>query len=442
MNYNNKYDVIVIGAGMAGLLSAYYLQKEGKNVLILEAKEVSSGQTGRTTAKITSQHGMKYTELTDKIGTKTAELYAKANEKAINAYEQLILKEAIECNFKRVPAYLYTKKQEFIPKLKQEADFAFLYDIKAYFTKETELPFEIAGAVCFENQAIFDADSFVAHLSGMLRIKEHTKVITIRGKKILAEEKIGEKIEKVTYFADHVIVAAHYPFKNIPGFYFLRQHQERSYVLALSDCEKPEGMYYGIDEDGISLRTKGDILLFGGENRRTGEHACADSYHKLLEEAKRYYPNAKVEDMWSAQDCMPHDGIPYIGRYSVFTPHLYVATGFQKWGMTTSMVAAQILRDEICGRKNEYRKVFSPQRLHVRAGYSDFFKDIAVSTKGLWNGVWSGKIRKEIPCCTHLGCGLHFNKEENTWECPCHGSRFDRKGEVLDNPAEKEVRIL
>jgi len=430
-----SYDVIVIGAGMAGLLVSYFLQQEGKNVLILEAKEIASGQTGRTTAKITSQHGLKYTELTDKIGSETAYLYAKANEEAVGQYEELIKKESIDCHFERVSSYLYTRDNNRVSDLKREADLAFLYDINAYFTKETELSFEVAGAVCFENQAQFDADSFVERLVSKLNIKENSKAVKISGNKVITEQNVMRK----QYKADHIVVTTHYPFKNIPGFYFLRQHQERSYVAALSGCEKVKGMYYGIDKDSISLRQKGNFLLFGSSSRRTGEHTCADSYHKLLEQIKIYYPHAKVEDLWSAQDCMPHDGIPFIGRYSVFTPHLYVATGFQKWGMSTSMVAAQILRDKICNRKNEYSKVFSPWRLPIRAGWRNFWKDTMVSIKGLYRGIWKGKILKEVPCCTHLGCGLHFNREEQVWECSCHGSRFDKEGNVRDNPAKKKL---
>lgn len=435
-----KYDVIVIGAGMAGLLTAYYLQEEGKKVLVLEAKEVASGQTGRTTAKITSQHGMKYTELVDKIGVNVAHLYANANEEAIREYEKLIEKEQIDCHFERLSSYLYTRNPKKKELLKREADLAFLFDIKAYYLEEMkELPFSIEGACCFENQAQFDADTFVAHIASKLEIWEHAKVIAVRDKQVVMKD--------TTLTAEYIVVVTHYPFLNFPGFYFLRQHQERSYVLALSECEesgkgfflknKITGMYYGIDQEGLSLRQKGDILLLGGSGRRTGEHTCSDSYGKLIEKAKEYYPDAKVEDMWSAQDCMPHDGIPFIGKYSVFTPHVYVATGFQKWGMSTSMVAAHIIRDMICGKDNPYKKVFSPQRLLLRAGWSDFIKDVGVSIKGLWNGL----VLKKEPCCAHLGCGLHYNSYEKIWECPCHGSRFDEEGEVLDNPARYDINL-
>lgn len=431
-----KYDVIVIGAGMAGLLTAYYLQEVGKKVLVLEAKEIASGQTGRTTAKITSQHGMKYTELADKIGVNAARLYAKANEEAICEYEKLIEKEQIDCHFERLASYLYTKNPKKKDMLKREAELAFLFDIKAHYTENVcELPFFVEGACCFENQAQFDADAFVSHIASKLEIREHAKVIALRDKQVVVKD--------ATLTAEHIVVATHYPFLNFPGFYFLRQHQERSYVLALSKGDayfaknKITGMYYGIDEDGLSFRQKGDILLLGGCERRTGEHTCSDSYGKLMEKAKEYYPDAKVEDMWSAQDCMPHDGIPFIGKYSVFMPHVYAVTGFQKWGMSTSMVAAHIIRDMICGKDNPYKEVFSPQRFLLRAGWSDFVKDVGVSVKGLWNGL----ILKKEPRCAHLGCGLHFNSYEKIWECPCHGSRFDEQEEILDNPARYDINL-
>lgn len=424
-----EYDVIVIGAGMAGILTAYYLQEEEKKVLVLEEDEIASGQTGRTTAKITSQHGLKYIDLAKKVGVEKARLYAKANEQAICDYEKLIQREGIPCHFERLSSYLYTRNMERIEDLKREADIASVFDIPAVFVRKTELPFEVKGAVCFQNQAQFDADAFVTHLASKLEIREHTKVINFHKNQVITN--------KGVFTGKNIVVATHYPFRNVPGFYFLRQHQERSYVLALSGCSQIQGMYYGIDQDGYSFRQKGDILLFGGEGRRTGEHTCNDSYRKLMEKAEQFFLKATIEDMWSAQDCMPHDGIPFIGKYSIFLPHVYVATGFGKWGMTSSMVAAHILRDMICGRPNPYIEVFTPQRLLIRAGWRNFVKDVGVSVKGLWGG-W---FKKEEPRCTHLGCGLHFNEKEETWECPCHGSRFDKDGKMLDHPAKYDQNL-
>ena len=422
-------DVIVIGGGMAGLLTAYYLQEQGKNVLVLEAKEIASGQTGRTTAKITSQHGLKYDKLIHTVGRKKARLYAQANEAAIGEYERLIQKENIDCQFERLPAYLYTREQAGVPLLRKEAEAVSLSGIDAFLTEETELPFPVIGALCFRNQAQFSAVEFVQQIASKLEILEHTKVVAVKRNQVFTEN------EMMT--ADRIVMAAHYPFKNVPGFYFLRQHQERSYVLALEKDTLPEwnGIYYGIDKNAYSLRRLGDYLLLDGSHHRTGQCNPSGAYEPLMQAAKQYFPEYEVKAAWSAQDCMPHDGIPFIGKYSIFTPHLYVATGFQKWGMTTSMVAALLLRDEICGTENPYAKLFSPQRMNFRASIGNLLVDVGISIKGLTQGLFGKKERR----CAHLGCKLMWNPDEKSWDCPCHGSRFDAEGKLLDNPATRNL---
>lgn len=416
-------DVIVIGAGMAGILTAFFLQKKGLKVLVLEAEKIGSGQTGHTTAKITSQHDIKYSGLIRTVGFKKAQMYAMANEKAIEEYEKIINDNKIDCDFQRVPAYLYTMEDDRY--LMEEARSAVKLGIDAYFTKDTELPFDVKGAVCFKNQAQFSPLKFVKHLTKEIEVLENIRVKQIKKHKIVTDNGI--------FKADKIVVATHYPIINFPGMYFLRQHQERSYVLALSGCPKIKGMYYGVDKNGLSMRQAGDYLLLGGGGHRTGKKKRCSAYFYLQKEAKKYFPNAKEVGRWAAQDCMPHDGIPFIGKYSVFTPDMYVATGFQKWGMTTSMVAAMILRDEICGEKNPYSSVFSPQRVNLIAASVDFMIDAGISIVGLFRG-WTGSKKRR---CSHLGCRLEWNEEEGSYDCPCHGSRFSEKHEILDNPTIK-----
>lgn len=244
-------DVIVIGGGMAGILAAWYLQEAGKQVLVLEADEIASGQTERTTAKITSQHGLKYDGLIRKVGVKKAKLYAQANEEAVSEYERLIQEKGIECQFERVPAYLYTTQNTVL--LEEEAKAASSLGIDAFYTTETELPFPVTGAVCFRNQARFSPLEFLGALASELEIWEHTKVLTVRGHKVVTEN--------AELTAEQIIAATHYPLRNVPGFYFMRQHQERSYVLALSGCQSINGMYYGIDRgDECERPFQGNVL--------------------------------------------------------------------------------------------------------------------------------------------------------------------------------------
>jgi len=428
----SHWDVVVVGAGMAGILTAYFLQKEGKRVLIVEAKTIASGQTERTTAKITSQHGLKYANLVRNVGEEKAKLYAQANEQAIAQYAKVIKELNIACQFQRADAYLYSTEQIYV--LKEEAKVAERLGIHAEFTTETELPFAVKGAVCFEKQAQFSPLEFVKAISNELNILEHTLVTEIKDNWVVTNRGI--------LTADDIVVASHYPIRNVTGWYFLRLHQERSYVLALAGTAPIKNMYYGIDEKGLSFRQAGEYLLLGGSDHRTGhaygrkgktKEACQGAYEHLRQETKQYYPKSRVVTQWSAQDCIPHDGIPFIGKYSVFTPHLYVATGFQKWGMSTSMVAAKVLCDEICGRENPYEALFSPQRILVRAGSKDFVKDVGISAWNLTKGLVSRKR------CTHMGCALSWNSETKSWDCPCHGSRFDEDGKLLDNPAKEDL---
>ncbi len=303
--------VAVIGAGMAGLLTAFFLTGRGYNVIVLEAERIAGGQTKHTTAKITGQHGLIYDKLIRNCGMEKAGLYAEANESAIREYQKIIEEKNIECDFQRLPSFLYSEKHA--EPLMAEADAAAALGIKAYFTRKNKLPFPTAGAVCFEDQAQFHPLKFIRAIGEGLTVFENSRVISVKQHVIYTE--------RGTVTAENIVFATHYPFINAPGFYFIRQHQERSYVLALSNAEKLDGMYYGIDKEALSFRNSGDILLLGGGAHRTGENREGGSYEMLRKEARKLYPNATEIAHWSAQDCMPHDEIPFIGKYSKFRPY-------------------------------------------------------------------------------------------------------------------------
>ena len=455
---NRHVKNVVIGAGMAGLLTAYLLQEQGMEVVVLEAGQVACGQTGRTTAKITAQHGLYYGDMIKKVGVERARGYAMANTEAIRAYEDLITREHIECDFVRLPSYLYSLEESGRKKLQREAKAAGQLGMEARYVGGEwidELPFSVEGAVCFEKQAQFHPMKFVDAIRQKLEIWEYTRVLDVEEHLVITNAG--------TLTAENIIFACHYPFLITPGCYFLRQHQERSYVLALegwSDIShKLSAMYYGIDKGGLSLRSEGDVLLLGGGGHRTGKKFCYNptkagampdgsaeekeksngkavlyGYDYLRASARRLYPSATTVAAWSAQDCMTHDRIPFIGRYSILRPYWYVTTGFQKWGMTSAMVAATIISEKIGGRESTYEWVFSPQRFLPRAGFGKFCVDAGKSLVGLTAG-WFGNRKNR---CTHMGCSLRRNPEEGTKDCPCHGSRFCEDGGLLDGPANGE----
>ena len=353
---DTKTEIAVIGAGMAGILIGYHLQKAGKQVLILEANRIASGQTKNTTAKITSQHDFKYTELIQNHGKEKAQQYALANEASIQEYRRIITEEQILCDFQENSSYIYSQDKE---KLIAEAEAAASFGIKASYFDNIKTPFGKSPTLCFEKQAQFHPLKFIKHLSEHLEIYENTPVQKVEDHRIYTPHG--------TVTAEQIVFATHYPFINFPGMYFARMHQERSYVLALENVPSFDGMFIGEGKNKYSFRYYDKYLLFGGEGHRTGDNREGGKYEALRKKSKELFPDAKEVTHWSAQDCIPADSIPYIGRYASTKPYWYVATGFQKWGMTSSMVSAMILRDLICGKENPYAKVFDPQRFSAEA---------------------------------------------------------------------------
>ena len=408
-------DVLVIGGGMAGLLCAWNLHREGIDCTLIEANRIMQGVSGRTTAKITSQHGLIYHKLLRNMGPDQARMYWKANEDALGVFRTLA--GEIDCDFEDQCSYLYQINGA--QKLEAEMEACKQLGIPAQWGNVSQLPFPVEKILCFPKQAQFHPLKFAAHISRGLNIYEKTKALEIQGKRV--------RTPKAVITAKKIIVATHFPFLNSHGAYFLKLYQQRSYVIALDNAEKLSGMYRDCEENGLSLRSVGHQLLLGGGGHRTGKQG--HGWTPLEETARKYYPQARIAAKWATQDCMTLDGLPYIGMYSKATPDLYVVTGFQKWGMTTSMVAAGILTDLIRERENAYAYLFDPSR-------SMLHKQL------LTNGMDSALnlIRPTAPRCPHLGCALRWNPAEHSWDCPCHGSRFDESGKLLNNPATGDLK--
>ncbi len=453
-------DVLIIGGGIAGILTAYLLKQNGVDVVVVEASSVSSGQTAKTTAKITSQHGACYNEIEKDFCSGVATAYANANERAISDFERIIRDLKIDCDFERTASYLYALKDT--ATLEKEFNFTRRCLIDAKLTRKTELPFSVKLALEYENQAQFNPYPFVGALCDYISIFENTRVLKI-------EDNIAY-CSNAKIKAKKIVFATHYPIVNFPGLYFARMHQSRSYVLALKNATKMKSMYYCVDKGGLSFRIYRDLLLLSGGSHRSGEAPNQDPFEHLFRKAREFYPHSQVCYQFSAQDCMTPDYLPYAGVYAKSKPDWYVLTGFSKWGMTNSMMCAKLVSDMILGKDNEMESILSPSRFNLttikpvlnemghavknlsKSAFRIPFDSVAdiergdakvVMYKGKRCGVYKseeGELFVVSARCPHLGCALSFNKVEKTWECPCHGSRFSYTGELIDNPAQTSLK--
>ncbi len=416
LKQNKNTDVLIIGGGIAGILCAYKLKCAGVDCTLAEADRICGGITKNTTAKITLQHGSIYDKMIRRHGEAWARLYAEAQTKSGREYDRLCRR--IDCDYEKKDSYVYSRGDR--KKIEKEVAALNRLGVKARFSDARELPFTVAGAVRVKDQAQFHPLKFLYAIAKDLPIYEHTKVVELKPGKAVTN------YGAITY--KKLIVATHFPIINKHGLYPLKLYQHRSYVLALRGAPAVDGMYVDQADTGLSFRSYGDLLLLGGGGHRTGKQGGC--WQELEDFARKHYKDAEVITKWATQDCMTLDGVPYIGQYSKSTPHVFVATGFNKWGMTNAMVAADILCDLVRGKPNPYAEVFSPSRTVLRPQLA---VNALESTVGL--------LTPTAPRCPHLGCALKYNRAEHTWDCPCHGSRFTEDGQLIDNPATDDKRI-
>ena len=411
--------VLIIGGGMTGLLCAYFLQQAGVDYCLVEKNRICSGVTRGTTAKITSQHGLIYDKLLRTIGQERASMYLNVAEQAVSRYRAMGLQ--LDCDMEEKDSYVYLRENPY--PLERELAALEKLGFPAEGVEHLPLPFETAGAVRFPNQLQFHPLKFAAAIAPNLNIYENSGIREMTEYLALTENG--------TIAAEKVIVATHFPFLNTRGSYFLKMYQQRAFVLALAGGPDVQGMYRDGKKDGLSFRNQNDILLVGGGSRRTGRQLRdKKDFEALRATVSELLPQTRVITEWAAQDCMSLDGMPYIGHYSKNTPDLFVATGYNKWGMTGSMVAAMVLSDLVQEKENEYTSLFSPSRNMLRP-------QLALNAWEAMKGILHPTDRYR---CSHMGCVLRWNGEEKAWECPCHGSRFDGEGELLDNPAMEGMK--
>ncbi|QUH19549.1 FAD-dependent oxidoreductase [Alkaliphilus sp. B6464] len=466
-------DVAIVGGGITGITSGYLLKKEGLTVAIIDADHIANGTTGHTTAKITSQHDLIYDKMIKQIGIEKAKQYAESNEQAIKFIAQIVEEKNIDCDFSWQNAYVYTQSDGYVEQIKNEVKAAQELGIKASYVEDLPLPFPIKAAVQFEGQAKFHPRKYLLSLAEDIAgdgsyIFENTKAVGIEeGEKCSVVAENGKKIT-----ASKIIIASHYPFSNIRGLYVARIYQERAYIVAIKAKSKfPDGMYINAERPARSLRSHpfGDdqeLVLVVGENHKTGHGNDINThYENLIDFANENFEVEEVLYRWSAQDCMTMDDIPFIGSINSAHPNIYIATGFKKWGMTSSTVSAMILKDLIVNGESPWAEVYDPSRFINAGSIWTFIKEnLDVAVNLIWGKLSPGSINPDIEkgqgkvididgqkvgayrdeegklyfvntTCTHMGCEVKWNDAERTWDCPCHGSRFSPIGDVIEGPA-------
>lgn len=472
-------DICIIGAGIFGLSCGYYLTKLGFNVTIIEKDSIASKTSGHTTAKITSQHGLFYNYLANSFSSKFAKDYLEVNEKAIENIKNIIDEENINCDFENKNSFVYTTKKDELNSIYKEYETLTNLNFNCDLVTKAGLPFDIVGGLCFKNQAQFHPIKYLAGLCKCITkrggtIYENTTALDI---KMFDNNYITyTKNNKIN--SKYVILATHYPFINFPGFYFTKMYQSTSYLIAVNPKKTLfNGMYISAFAPTYSFRTvkynNQNLLLIGGMNHKTGiQTSYEETYGKLENVAKKYYPNSELLFRWNTRDCISLDKLPYIGTFSFNMPNVFIGTGFKKWGMTLSNVASNIIVDKICGNYNKYEYLFKANRLRPLKNRAEFknmvvqstnsllldkfkksnleFDEIANNSGGIIEinsekvGIYkdiNGKIYAVKPTCTHLGCLLSWNDIDKTWDCPCHGSRFNYDGTNLYEPAFKNLEI-
>jgi glycine/D-amino acid oxidase-like deaminating enzyme/nitrite reductase/ring-hydroxylating ferredoxin subunit len=468
-------DIAIIGGGLAGLTAATLLKAHGKTVAVLEAMHIVQGVTGYTTAKITSLHTLIYDYLIGHFGLEKAHAYADANQAAIEQIARLVQERQIDCDFTRTEAYTYTEKEDQIARIRAEVDAALQLGLPAAFTDSTPLPFPVKAAVRFDNQAQFHPRKYLLALAGQIQgegsyVFENTRVMAV-------DEEEGScrvTTEQGAITAQDVIIASHFPF-NDKTLYASRLHPFRSYVLGMRiEGATPRGMFISTDP-AYSVRThpvrNGELVLVGGEKHTAGQGGDTVARYQRLEQwARAHFAVKSIDYRWSTQDNRTLDHVPYIGLSTPLSKHVYVATGFGGWGMTNSTVAGMLLSDLILGKVNPWTAVYDPNRLNLES-VPELIKQTAevvqhfVSDRLPGKGADSlvpgegrvvhtaegkialyksgdGAVTMLSPICTHMGCVVHWNPAEKSWDCPCHGSRFTADGKVIHGPAIAHLEKL
>ncbi|MEU7316841.1 FAD-dependent oxidoreductase [Streptomyces sp. NPDC007083] len=478
-----EVDAAVVGSGIAGLSVAWELARAGRSVAVLESDRLAAGVTGHTTAKLSALHGLTYSRLRADRGAGDARYYALSQQGAVDRLAAVAARLGIDCELERVPAHLYVESAEHVDEVRAEAEAAAEAGLAASFVTETGLPFRVRAAVRVENQAQFHPRKYLLALADDIRLHggllfERTRVVALdEGEPCLLRAENGGEVR-----ARDVVVATHYPvFDRALMFSRLQPRRELVISALLPEEEDPGGTYVSPERGSRSVRTApypfGDgrrLLIVTGETFAPGTPGTGSvgaRYERLAAWTYERFPSARLAHRWATQDNETTDRVPYIGRFHAGTRHTYVAAGFGGWGMSSGVLAGQLLAAQLTGEPlPPWAQLYDPVRLRageapallrlqsavarrfvadrLRPSHVDSVDEILpgdgaiVRVRGRRCAVHrttEGELRALSPRCPHLGCLVRFNDAETAWECPCHGSRFATDGTVLQGPATRPL---
>ncbi|MFA9556373.1 FAD-dependent oxidoreductase [Evansella sp. AB-rgal1] len=480
---NREFDVVIVGGGITGITTGYLLSQEGVKVAILEASRIMNGTTGHTTAKITAQHNIIYDELIEHFGEDFAKQYYESNMNALGFIRSTIEKYNLDCEFEEKDAVLYGASSQSVRKLEKEYKAYQKLGIPSEMIDSLPFPGQIEKGLVMKGQAQFHPLQYVGKLVNEFianggEIFEDTTAVSVMTESQTGMDSLNVETNDGHYISCHKVMAcSHYPFYEGEGYYFMRMHPERSYIVAgKGNVEHLDGMYLSVDSPSRSVRTvkiNGEThLLLAGEGHKTGQGKPEMEHYEALQAfGEEIFQVTDFPYRWSAQDFYTQDNVPYIGPASANETNIFVATGYRKWGMSTSTVAANVLRDYVFEKNTPEMEIYSTERFHADPSLKHFFKENWNVTKHFVkgklerlrktpadveigqgavvhiNGSRAGAYRDEdgiLHCvdttCKHMGCEVEWNNGDNTWDCPCHGSRFSYTGEVIDGPAKEALR--
>jgi glycine/D-amino acid oxidase-like deaminating enzyme/nitrite reductase/ring-hydroxylating ferredoxin subunit len=481
---NINVDVLVTGAGITGITTAYVLKKAGLTVALIERERVASIDTGHTTAHLTCITDTQLQDLADNFGNDHAQAAWDAGAAAIDEIERIVQAEGIQCEFTRVPAYLHVYLVDFsdkeISSLKKEARLAAKLGFDATYLER--VPYFSVPGVRFPNQAKFHPRKYLRPL--VMKLPGNgSHVFEKSAATEFDAEKRRAKVNGHWIGFDRVVMATNNPLVGLASITSATLLQTKlalytSYAIGarVSSETIPEALFWDTREPYDYLRLDRhhgfDYVVYGGEDHKTGQkRKTQKAYSRLLARLKKIVPDAEVDHRWSGQIISTPDGLPYIGENA---EHQFIATGFCGNGITFGTISAMMARDWATGRKNPWSDLFAVDRKKIKGATWNYLRENkdypyymikdriarpeADSVRKLKPGEGmiigsrtrkiaafrdrNGQLHKLSPVCPHLGCHVRWNPSEATWDCPCHGSRFKPGGEVIAGPAEEALSPL